>query len=388
MAAPAATRASAWALVGLLTFASAAAAAQADEPTFEYAGYRFGLFNQRGRGLQSRAANDSAMPGSEDAWIFQSILDFQLRQDRNAVHNVAIPVDVVSAASTDALDAVATASRETESVDVDYLLTLRDTEHTTYQLRMRPHLEEHWHAESLGGAILHSFADDNAVLRVGAELTLDSFDKIGPAGFHSGPWVHRFAATFHAGISQLLSPTTMVSALYQFTAQFGFLETTYNSVPYEQGGRIEELLPRTRGRHSISGELRQAILETGTYLMLSYRFYGDSFQAYAHSAQATVTQELGDLWLRGHYRFHYQDAPEFWMAYAPVDLQLWEPRTADSDLETLYAQEIGLNARWFFERQGALTARSSFVQVGYLYYFRSNGLEMHLGTVEIGIGFQ
>ena len=83
VAAPAATRASAWALVGLLTFASAAAAAQADEPTFEYAGYRFGLFNQRGRGLQSRAANDAAMPGSEDAWIFQSILDFQLRQDRN-----------------------------------------------------------------------------------------------------------------------------------------------------------------------------------------------------------------------------------------------------------------------------------------------------------------
>ncbi len=372
----------------LLTLASAGARAQADDWTYEYFGYRFGLFRQNGRGLQSRATNDSSMAGSEDAWIFQNLLAFQLRQDRNAVHNLAIPVDVVSAASTDALDAVSTASRDTEAVDVDYLLTLRDNATTTYQLRVRPHYEEHWISEGIGGAVIHSFAEDNATFRAGVELTLDSFDAIQPSGFDPGPYVNRFTAGFHAGISQLLSPTTMVSGLYQFTAQFGYLETTYNSVPYEQGGRVPERMPRQRGRHSLSGELRQAIPESGTYLMLSYRFYADSFQATAHTAQGTLTQEIGDFWLRGHFRFHYQDAPWFWMPMASSDMPAWAPRTADSDLATLHAQEIGLSARWFFERQGALTARSSFVSVGYLHYWRSNGLATHLATVEMGLGFQ
>lgn len=371
-----------------MTLASSGARAQPDDWSYEYFGYRFGLFTQRGRGLQSRADLDSAQPGSEDALIFQNILAFQLRQDRNAVHNLAIPVDVVSSASTDALDAIATASRETEAVSVDYLLTLRDNEHTTYQVRLRPHFEEHWVAGSVGGAVIHSFADDNATFRAGAELTLDSFDWIGPSGNRIREYVNRFTAAFYAGISQLLSPTTIVSALYTFTGQFGYLETTFNSLPGEQGGRISERLPRQRGRHSISGELRQAIPETGTYLGLSYRFYADSFEATAHSAQGTVTQEIGDFWLRAHYRFHYQNAPWFWMAVAPSDIAAWAPRTADSDLATLHAQEIGVSARWFFERQGALTARSSFVQLGYLYYWRSNGLDIHLATVELGLGFQ
>lgn len=375
-------------VLAALTLASAPASAQPDDWTYEHFGYRFGLFTQRGRGLQSRAATDSSTAGAEDAWIFQSILAFQLRQDRDAVHNVAIPVDVVSAASTDALDAVSTASRETEAVDLDYLLTLRDGDHTTYQVRLRPHWEEHWISESIGAAAIHSFAEDNATLRVGVELTLDSFDEITPTGFDTGPYVNRFTAGMHAGLSQLLSPTTLVSALYTFTAQFGFLETTYNSIPYEQGGRVHERLPDTRGRHSLSGELRQAFPEIGTYLAVSYRFYGDSFQAYAHTAQATLTQEIGDFWLRGHYRFHYQDAPWFWMAVAPIDLASWAPRTSDSDLATLHAHEVGLSARWFFERRGALTARSSFVEVGYLYYGRSNDLALHVATVELGLGFQ
>jgi len=375
------------ALLLLSSLPNASARAQADDWAVERAGYRFALFEQQGRGIQSRAGQDPLAAGSEHAWIFQSILAMQVRQDRNAVHNIAIPVDIVTAASPDALDAVSTASRETESVTVDILSTVQDTPHTSYQLRMRPHFEEHWVAGSIGGAVLHSFADDNAVVRVGAEFTWDAYDEITPSGFDTGPFVNRFTLGIYAGISQLLSPTTIVSAMYSFTAQFGHLETSYNSVPRTLGDRIAERFPRQRGRHALSGELRQAILETSTYLALSYRFYIDSIEASAHTARLTVTQELGDFWLRGHYRFHYQNAPYFWMAVVPGDLPLWAPRTADSDLETLHAHELGANVRWFFQRSGALTALSSFAQLGYLYYWRSNTLRSHVFTVELGAGF-
>jgi len=363
------------------------AAAQADEWTFERAGYRFGVFDQRGHGLQSQAGLDPR-GGREDAWIFQAFLDFRVRQDRNAVHQVVIPVDIVSAASTDALDAVSTASRETEAASIDYLLTVQDTEHTSYQLRLRPHVEEHWNAYSIGGAAIHSFADDNAILRVGTEFTWDSFDKISPSGADGGRFVNRFALGVHAGISQLLSPTTVVSAMYSFTAQFGYLNTTFNAVRINDNQRAAELFPRQRGRHSLSGEIRQAIPETQTYLALAYRFYADSFEAYAQTARATVTQLFGDLWLRGHYRFHYQDAPYFWVERVPDNAERWTPITSDSDLATLHAHELGANLRWFFDRQAALTALSSFVQIGYLYYWRSNGLTTHLATVELGLDFR
>jgi hypothetical protein len=137
----------------------------------------------------------------------------------------------------------------------------------------------------------------------------------------------------------------------------------------------------------LTAELRQALPDTDTFLGLSYRFYVDSFGAIAHSARLIATQYLGDLWLRGHYRFHHQDAPSFWMASAPDDLPAWAPRTADSDLETLDAHELGLSARWFFDRRGALTARSSYLQLGYLYYWRSNSLRSHVASLELGVGF-
>jgi len=353
----------------------------------EQAGFRFGFFAQDGRGLQSQAEIDGQRRGSEQALIFQPILQFRLRQDENAVHNIALPVDIVTAASPDGLDAVSTASRDNEAGGADVVTTVRDNEHTTYQLHIGAHFEEYWGSGSLGGAVIESFADDNATLRLGVEFISDSFDGITHEGVDPGPVVNRFTSSFSLALSQMLSPTTIVSGAYSFTAQFGHLETTYNSVPVQGGGRIGDLFPRRRGRHTLGGELRQAIPETQTYLSLSYRFYADSFLATAHTTRAVATQYIGDLWLRASYRFHFQDAPSFWMAEAPIDLPTWAPRTSDSDLETLHSQEVSIAARWFFARTGALSWDSSFLELGYLYYWRSNSLGAHVASLEIGFGY-
>ena len=360
-----------------------------DRVRLTQAGIRFATFGQTGRGIQSQSEEDAniARRGSEEAWIFQPIIGMQLRQDRNAVHNITIPVDIVTAASPDALDAITTASRENEAVSIDVVTTVQDTPHTSYQLHIGSHFEEYWGSGSLGGAIIESFADDNATLRVGVEFISDSFDGITPEGVDPGPVVNRFTSSLSASISQLLSPTTIVSGAYSFTAQFGHLETTYNSVPTEDGRRIADRFPRARARHTLGGEIRQAIRESQTYFGLGYRFYVDGNAATAHTSRFTVTQYIGDVWLRGHYRFHIQEAPSFWMAVAPANLPTWALRTADSDLEDLHAQEVGLAARIFFDRAGALTWNSSFVELTYNYYWRSNSLESHVGSFEIGFGY-
>lgn len=354
---------------------------------FDFAALRFAVFQQEGRGYQSQASDDLRGRGSEHAWIFQPILAFRVRQDESTTHDVVIPIDVVTAASPDALDAISTASRDNEAGSLDVTTTTRLDPETTLQLHYGVHFEEYWGTGFLGTSIARSLADDNAVARFGIEAIYDAFDALQPNGFDPGPVVSRFTSSVYASISQLLSPTTVVGASYTFTGQWGHLETTYNSVPTLEGGRLADRYPRQRGRHALTGELRQAIPDSGTYFALWYRFYADSFDAQAHSARFTVTQYVGDLWLRAHYRFHHQDAPSFWTTAVPADLPPWAPRTADSDLETLDAHELGIAARWFFERTGAMTATTPFLQLSYVNYRRTNSLEAHVGAVDFGYGF-
>jgi hypothetical protein len=361
----------------------------------EQMAFRFAIFQQEGRGLQSQAEIDRTagapiQRGSEHAWIFQPMISALIRQDRDTTHSLTLPIDIVTAASPDALnpDVQTNASRENEAAGLDLVTTVRDSEDVSWQLHIGFHFEEYWGNGQIGGAFIHRFADDNATLRLGIETIFDSFDPLQPDGIDPGPVVNRFGTAATGSISQLLSPTTIAMASYTFTAQFGVLETTYNSVPVVGGGRLGDRYPRTRGRHTLTGEIRQAIPETDTYLALSYRFYADTFGALAHSSQLTATQYIGDLWVRGHYRFHHQDAPSFWMSSAPtLDAPEWLLRTSDSDLETLDAHEGGLDVRWFFDRRGALTAQSSYVQLGYVVYGRSTGLVMHVGSFDFGFGF-
>ncbi len=358
-----------------------------DEWTFENVRLRFAFFEQEGAGYQSQDAPDSHLRGGEHALIFQPAGAFRVRQNENVTHDVTIPIDIVSAASPDAIDVMTTASRENEAGSLDVVSTVRTAPNDQLVLHWGAHFEEYWGTGFLGASFARSFADDNATLRTGVEVIYDSFDAITWQGIDPGPVENRLTASLSSSLSQLLSPTTIVSGTYTFTSQVGRLETTYNSVPVEGGTRVSEKFPHTRSRHTFAAELRQAIPRTHTVLGVGYRFYVDTFDATAHTAQATLTQYLGDFWLSGHYRFHHQTAPWFWTDLVASDAPAYAPRTGDSDLETLDAQEVGLTLRWFFDRKGALSATDSFIQLGYVYYWRSNSLDSHIASIDFGYDF-
>ncbi|MGE0785997.1 MAG: DUF3570 domain-containing protein [Sandaracinaceae bacterium] len=368
---------------------STPARAQEQDWTLEYARFRFAVFEQEGRGVQSQWRTQGELPnlrGSEHAWIFQPVAGFRLRQDRNAVHNVAIPIDIVTAASTDGLDAVTSESRENEAATIDVVSSVRTSEHTTVHIHWGGHLEEPFGSGFLGATVETSLAEDNATLRLGVETIHDTFDPIQYNGNDPG-LSHRQTWSVNGSLSQLLSPTTIVGGSYTFTGQIGVLETTYNSVPTESGGRLGDYFGNTRGRHTFTFNLRHGVEETRTFFWLDYRFYADSFDAVANTAQLTLTQYLGPVWIRAHYRFHHQFAPSFWTSVVPDDFPRWMPRTGDSDLESFLAHEVGASIRWFFDPHGALTASSSFAQLSYIYYARSNSLESHVGAFDFGLSY-
>ena len=374
-------------LLALSVLLAAPAAFAQDGPAFEQLRFRYAIFQQEGRGVQSQARPDADGRGSEHAWIMQPIASFRMRQDASAVHTLTVPVDIVTSASTDALDAVSSASRENEAASLDAVSTVELDSTRTLSLHYGGHAEEYWGTGFLGVALSQSLADENATLRTGFEIIHDSFDQLQPNGFDPGPVVSRFTASVHGALSQLLSPTTIVSGGYTFTAQFGHLETSYNSTVSTEGVRFPDRFPRRRGRHVFTAEIRQAIPALGTFLSGSYRFYVDSFDAMAHTLRAVATQYIGDLWLRGHYRFHTQTPPSFWASTVDPVFDSQELRTADSDLEAFDAHELGVSTRWFVDRQGALTARSTFLELSYLHYWRSNSLRVHVGSLEFGVRF-
>jgi hypothetical protein len=347
---------------------------------------RVTLFAQEGRGIQSQSEPDEQLRGDERTLIFQPTLHSLIRSDRNVRHDVTIPVDIVSAASPDALDAVTTASRDNEAVTLDIVSSIRTDRGWYVPIHWGGHIEENYWSGIFGFGVLVPMADDNATFRASVDTIFDTFDPISPTGFDAG-LAHRLTMSVNIGFSQILSPTTIVSGAYGLTNQYGRLETTHNSVPNFEGKRVGDLFPRTRMRHAFSVDLRQAVPDSRTFFEGNYRFYVDDFGILAHTLQLGATQYIGDIWLRGHYRFHTQSAPYFWTEVTSLGQNDRAPRTADSDLEALDAHEVGGTLRLFFDRLGALTAESSYVQFGYAHYWRTNGLSVHVGSLEWGQTF-
>jgi hypothetical protein len=349
---------------------------------------RFAVFQQDSApgGFQSQAGPmDRHRPGSEYAWIIQPMLYARIRQDARIHHDVYLPVDIVTAASTDALDVVSTASRDNEAVNVDIYSTFEETSDRRFTLHWGGHIEEPLRSATLGLQASIDLADDNAVFAVSADGIVDFVDQVQFTGYDPGQ-TQRFTGTVNASLSQLLSATTIAAVSYGLTGQAGLLQTPWNSVPITGGDRVGDLFPHTRMRHAIVGRIAQAIPDTRTFLAAQYRLYIDSFGVLAHTPEANVTQYLGDVVsLRVSYRYHTQTAVSFWSSLLPTGYDLLLPRTADSDLAALDAHEIGGTLRWYYDAGGALTARSSYLEASYYHYERSNGLFVNLMSIGWGL---
>lgn len=347
-------------------------------------GARLSAFHQEGRGYQSQAEIDASGRGSEFAFIANPVLYMHLSQRDGITHDVYLPIDILTSASTDALDAVSTASRDNESFTVDVTTTIPDTNDSRFLLHWGAHIEEELKAGNGGLGVSLDFADDNAQLVLMADAIVDIFDPVQYNGADLG-LTERLTLSVNGTLSQLLSETTTLTLSYGLTGQIGHIHTPWNSVPLVGGGRAADLFPPARLRNAASIRLAQAIPDSRTFFNVAYRFYADDYDVLAHSVEGQVTQYLtDDFWVRAGYRYHTQGAPYFWVDQLPRSVWSRAYRTADSDLAALDLHEVSASIRYFYDRNGQPSDRSGYVELGYTYYGRSNSLEVHMGT----IGFQ
>ncbi|MFI5306983.1 MAG: DUF3570 domain-containing protein [Polyangiales bacterium] len=347
----------------------------------ESARLRFTHFDQEGRGYQSKADRHGVyLPGSEQLRVEQPELEVKATQGAFS-HRVFVPVDIVTAASSDALDTTSSASRMNEAVTFDLTSDYRPTPEIDGMVHVAFHVEEPYRSWQVGGGVTRSLADDNAVLSVSVHQLLDELDRFDIHGNRFGR-VYRSTSNVNVGLSQLLSPTTVASLQYGGTLQRGELSNTWNAVPLLLGMLGREYLPRTRARHALRARVAQA-LPWDAALHVSYRFYADSWQVIAHSLEYALYQRLSrTFYLRADYRIHTQNAPSFWTLQSPKDAS---PRTADSDLATLRAQTVGGAAAMDLPLRGPV--RELHIDLGYERYFRSNDLHVNIYTCALGFRF-
>jgi hypothetical protein len=325
------------------------------------------------------------MPGSEAMWLLEPWALVTLRQSDRVTHEITIPVDVITAASPDAVDATTSASRRNESVDVEVRTTIKQSDRDTLTTRVSAHYEEPLSSGTLGAGWRRSFADDNATFGASANISFDGFDNHDHYGDYLGKTA-REAANANVSASQLLSPTTVLDGSYGVTYQHGTLDNGWNAVPVAGGTLTDERLPRDRVRHALTVRLAQHVPATRSTFKTWYRAYADDFGLVAHSVEVAGYQYLTSwLYVRASYRFHHQTGVDFFttgLAMAPSPSLL---RTADSDLAPLSANEWSLQLAIVRGRApSCLRAWSLSAEV--MRYWRTNDLQ--ITALALGVGRQ
>ncbi len=357
-----------------------------DRPYVEELRARFSYFDQRGRGLQSQS-DPNAQGGSERLRVYQPMLLLGLRQNPDVRHTFVLPVDVVSSASADALDAVSHASRENEagSIEAQTDWSVTDDQHLSFAGSY--HLEEPLKSGSLGVGFTQDLAQDNATVSVIGNAVVDFFDPLKPDGSDAG-YVRRTALNANASASQLLSRTTLFAVTYGVTHQWGVLAQTWNSVPIacDSVGTCPEvppaeIFPSTRTRHALAAFLAQRLPVTDSTLRLRYRLYSDDIGVLGHTIESELYQYVTrSAYVALRYRFHRQDRADFWMASIPeAEVSSLEPRTADSDLASFDAHEWGVRA--LVQLDDPRFGPNHALDLGYLRYRRSTSLVIDVLSV-------
>ncbi len=348
---------------------------------------RLTAFDQFGHGYQSQAGPVLG-PGSERVTVLEGQTEVIATQGERLTHRLWIPVDVVTAASPDAIDntrasadVVSGASRKVISGTLDWSVAYKVDAATELAMRNALHLEEPLRSWSSGLAARRSFADENTVLSANVIESFDWFDHFDITGHRHGH-SNRSGTTGSIGLTQVLTPTTLANINYGVTVLAGTLGNTWNSVPLASGTRGSEILPEERVRHALVGRASQFLPWNGA-LHAYYRFYADDWGIVAHSIEGELMQRLSPfLYVGALYRFHTQTGATFFTTRGVDNGDL---RIADSDLAPLESQTVGGKIVTDFPLAGDL--RALHFELGYERYVRTNDLRMNIVTWATGFRF-
>jgi hypothetical protein len=290
-------------------------------------------------------------------------------------------VDVWTSASIDIMTSASqipvTEQRDELNVSADHELT-----DLTLSVAYRYSVEPDYVSHGVSGGFSYDFADNNATIAVGANVSSDSVGRAGDPDFahDSGSAGGRLSFT------QVLDRDTVAQAIYELSRIGGYQVSPYRFVAIGGDGLcsssvtspgraalcVPETSPSERLRHALALELRRSlddVLSVGG----GYRFYVDDWGIVSHTIHAdasylpepeTILSVRYRLYLQGPAD-HYQPRYEAAQAYV----------TSDKELSTLSSHRLGLEAErvFSFDTAGSLAIS---LALGGLYYAYSDFLPL------------
>lgn len=291
-------------------------------------------------------------------------------------------VDIVSGA-TRALsaDLVSSATRFEErrhQADIGLDSTLKQGWQLGFNLVVST--EPDYQTWSLGVTLSMELLDRMATLTVAYHSSVES------VGLASGEVLrdHLISHKLDLSWTHILGRTTTLSVLFTGMASLCGDVLGCQSSPYRfvavlpedttslaGGVAVRERHPARRLRGALGMKLSQVVAR-GVALHVGYRAYLDSWAVHGHTVNAVVAAALaGDrLLLRGHGRFVWQSAADFYDAHYRVADPERVPthRTGDQELSGMIGGQVGLTVEWSFLSVGPLLRLALSAYAAHLWY--------------------
>lgn len=210
-----------------------------------------------------------------------------------------------------------------------------DYESTSYSVAYSRELYQ----KNVTASVLYGFTTDDVYAYSGTGAKVAGFPK------------HKDTHAVTASISQIISPTQMVTGGYSFATVDGYQSNPLRKVAVNRpipGGSVQTIYdeshPNSRDRHTLFVRGTQ-YFDSRSSLDLNIALYSDSWGVQAHSIEARAYHYLtSNLVGRVRYRAYSQDQSDF---YKPAYTQQESIMTADTRLRAFDSKLYGLQLTYY-----------------------------------------
>ncbi len=290
--------------------------------------------------------------------------------------------DSISGASPDVL---AGASKYSEDRD-EYTIGgayLRDN--TILDLSYTHSDEEDYQSDTVSFDVSHEMFGAMTKINLGASIGKDDVGRNDLDSFEED--LDRYL--FRAGISQVITETSVLRFDYEAAVEEGFLNNPYRFV-FVNGvslGSGSEKYPDTRtGQAFALKGIKYWQHRAST--SLGYRFYRDTWDIRAHIIDLNYSQYIGNQWVADIYgRYYTQDKASFYSDNFSTPMKYM---ARDKELSTFDSYSIGARIRYDlfkdfkFLRTGSLNLAVEYLDYDYYDY---SGIKSVTDTGSLGSGY-
>lgn len=330
--------------------------------------------------------------GTEDLQVYVTQLNYDVTKDSVDHFSFDGGVDIITSASTDNIDFVMSSASRVDarthmrigydrrlpdkgfsvggktgfSIESDYLSIGNELSMArSNRIRTREWL--------LG---LQFFYDD---LRWGRFDSGKPQELIYPSELRYKEWFDHYrrnSYNLYFSYAWVLDRRTSFSISPSVSYQSGLLSTPFHRVYFTDDTKRVENLPDHRFKFPLGFQLNRFV-GSRTVLRTNYRFYVDDFGVMAHTLNLEAALKVShDVTITPLIRVHRQHGSAYFKPYGEHDPDS-EYQTSDYDLSTFTSVKPGVALRF---APFATAKRFKAVEVRYVYYRRSDGLESHMIT--------